>query len=97
MEEELQYSVQDPQNTLKHRENFNQDQKRIFEQITSNIELKEQTLMFIDASLGCGKTFLNNTILAAVRLSEDNAIAIKLVPIGVASILLDLMALCIQN
>ena len=90
MEEELQYSVQDLQNTLKQKENFNQDQKRIYEKILINIEHKEQTLMFIDARGGCGKTFLLNTVLAAVRLSEENAIAIASATTGIAAILLDL-------
>ena len=55
-----------------------------------NIEREEQTLMFIDARGGCGKTFLLNTVLAAVRLSEENAIAIASATTGIAAILLDL-------
>ena len=55
-----------------------------------NIEREEQTLMFIDARRGCGKTFLLNTVLAAVRLSEENAIAIVSASTSIAAILLDL-------
>ena len=46
--------------------------------------------MFIDARGGCGKTFLLNTVLAAVRLSEENAIAIASATTSIAAILLDL-------
>ena len=53
MEEELQYSVQDLQNTLKQKESFSQEQNRIFEKIMNNISVNEQTLLFIDARGGC--------------------------------------------
>ena len=70
---------------------FTKDQKVIFETILEAVRKKESVCVFIDARGGCGKTFLLNTILSAVRsLEPSGCVALAMATTGIASNLLKL-------
>ena len=55
------------------------------------VEQEESFLAFIDARGGCGKTFLLNAVLAAVRtLDPDGCVALAMATTGIAANLLSL-------
>ena len=70
---------------------FTPEQSSIFE-IVMNAVRKEQSLsLFIDARGGCGKTFLLNAILSAVRsLEPSGCVALATATTGIAANLLEL-------
>ena len=82
---ELEASVQDviPK--------FTQDQAEIFKIVLKAVKENQSMWAFIDARGGCGKTFLINAILAAVRsLEPGGCVALAMATTGIASNLLDL-------
>ena len=70
---------------------FTHGQLEIFNVVLEAVEKKESLCVFIDARGGCGKTFLLNAILAAVRSFEPSGcVALAMATTGIASTLLSL-------
>ena len=69
---------------------FLAEQQDIFHTAIASVQSKEQLLMFIDATGGCGKTYLLNTILSAVRIMDGGSTALAMATTGIAANLLRL-------
>ena len=83
--EELKVETADKVSTL------TRDQKAIYEEIMNSVRTGQPLQMFIDARGGCGKTYLENTILGAVRTMEPGGcIALAMATTGIAANLLTL-------
>lgn len=71
--------------------NFNADQQTIYHTIMNAVCKNESLQIFISARGGCGKTYLLNGILDAVRASESGGcIALAMASTGIAAELLHL-------
>ena len=67
------------------------EQRAVFDKVMSHVMKKMQASIFIDARGGCGKTFILEAILAAVRTSEPGgAVALAMATTGLAANLLPL-------
>ena len=70
---------------------FTEEQLLIFQNVLRAVKEDRQLLAFIDARGGCGKTYLLNAILAAVRsLEPDGCVALAMATTGIAANLLSL-------
>ena len=70
---------------------FTEDQKKIFDTVMKAVTENESCQIFIAARGGCGKTYLLNGILDAVRSSNsDGCIALAMATTGIAAQLLNL-------
>ena len=70
---------------------FTPEQKLIFDTVLKAINQKQSLWAFIDARGGCGKTFLLNAILSAVRSSvPGGCVALAMATTGIAANLLEL-------
>ena len=68
-----------------------QEQRDIFDKVLQSVQSEQQILLFIDARGGCGKTFLLNGLLDAVRSNECNGcVALAMATTGIAASLLHL-------
>ena len=66
------------------------EQRLVFKYVMDSITQNTQILCFLDARGGCGKTFLINQILDAVRCSTENGcIALGMAMTGIASTLIN--------
>ena len=70
---------------------FTHDQSKIYNIVLEAVKKNESLWVFIDARGGCGKTFLLNAILAAVRsLEPSGCVALAMATTGIAANLLSL-------
>ena len=70
---------------------FTHDQNEIYNIVLDAVKKKQSLWGFIDARGGCGKTFLLNAILAAVRsLEPGGCVALAMATTGIAANLLSL-------
>ena len=70
---------------------FTQEQSLFFNNVLKAVQHEESFLAFIDARGGCGKTFLLNAVLAAVRSSDPSGcVALAMATTGIAANLLSL-------
>ena len=70
---------------------FTKEQSVFFEDVLKAVGQQIPFFAFIDARGGCGKTFLLNAVLAAVRSSElDGCVALAMATTGIAANLLSL-------
>ena len=68
---------------------FTPEQEEVFSLVIGAIQQKKPLQLFLDARGGCGKTFLLNAILAAVRtLNPQGCIALATGTTGIAANLL---------
>jgi len=89
--EEMDYNLEDLTAVVQEREpNFTDEQRAIFQAVMNAVTQESQLLIFIDARGGCGKTFLLNTILSAVRSTDGGSIALAMATTGIAANLLTL-------
>ena len=90
--EEKDYSVEHLSSTVQERiKIFTTEQLEIFEDILKAVKEDEPLCAFIDARGGCGKTFLLNAVLAAVRsLEQEGCVALAMATTGIAANLLSL-------
>lgn len=89
MRKELNYNREVMTNAYKAAyTSMNVDQKKVFDDIIYSYTQKQHKIFFIDAPGGTGKTFVENAILARVRSSETNNIAISTASSGISAILL---------
>ena len=90
--EELDFDVDNLKDMVEERvRTFTPEQAHIYETVMDAIINIRPIQIFIDARGGCGKTYLINTILAAVRsLNPDGCVALAMATTGIAGNLLDL-------
>ena len=91
--EELQYDVEDLKSKVEARiPTFTPEQLDIFNCVMNAVGDDSSLQVVVDARGGCGKTYLLNTILAAVRSSKagGRGIALAMGTTGIAANLLDL-------
>ena len=70
---------------------FTQEQASFYNRVIQAVNQETQLLAFLDARGGCGKTFLLNTILAAVRsMEQEGCVALAMGTTGIAANLLKL-------
>ena len=70
---------------------FNDEQRQLFEAVMQSYNQNEGKIFFVHAAGGCGKTYVCNTIAAAVRSSEhqDCRVALCVASSRIAALLLD--------
>ena len=90
--EELDFEIMDMKEiVIKRKSQFTDEQTSIFTTVMAAVESREPLQMFIDARGGCGKTFVLNALLAAVRsLEPGGCVALAMGTTGIASNLLQL-------
>jgi hypothetical protein len=90
--EEKEYDVTELASSLEELiPRFTEGQSDIFTTIMGAVKEERQLCVFIDARGGCGKTFILNAILAAVRsLDPDGCVALAMGTTGIAANLLQL-------
>ena len=89
--EEMDFDVEQLQDMVDERlPNFTEEQYEIYEKVLNAVNNKTELLMFIDAYGGCGKTYLLNTILSAVRGLDGGSTALAMATTGIAAQLLTL-------
>ena len=90
--EELDFDLDDMKRIVQERvPTFTDEQNEVFNVIIHAVENEMPLSCFIDARGGCGKTYLLNTILAAVRsLQPGGCVALALATTGIAANLLAL-------
>ena len=92
--EELEFDVEDLEKLVNERSNmFTESQKIVFDTVMKSVINQEPLALFIDARGGTGKTFVLNTILAAVRLiqrEKGGSVALATGTTGIAANLLQL-------
>ena len=90
--EELDFDVGELKNLVEERvTTFTPEQANIFETVMDAVINERPVQIFIDARGGCGKTYLINTILAAVRsLEPGGCVALAMATTGIAGNLLTL-------
>ena len=87
----MEYNLDELSAIVEEREpNFTDEQRGIFQTIMSAVTQEEELLVFIDARGGCGKTYLLNTLLSAVRRIDGGSIALAMATTGIAANLLTL-------
>ena len=70
---------------------FTDEQSYIYNTVLDAVKSQRSMCAFIDARGGCGKTFIINAILGAVRsLEPGGCVALAMATTGIASNLLDL-------
>ena len=89
--EELDFDVAELTTTVEERvPTFTPEQTTVFQTIMNAVIDEKPLQVFIDARGGCGKTYLLNTILAAVRKLEGGSTALAMATTGIAANLLEL-------
>ena len=90
--EEMDYDVNElTANAESTMSKMNTDQREIYDAVLSAVHNNESLQVFISARGGCGKTFLLNGILDAVRSDEPGGcIALAMATTGIAAQLLHL-------
>ncbi|KXN87595.1 hypothetical protein AN958_08436 [Leucoagaricus sp. SymC.cos] len=85
---QLQYNPQELQNRVdRSYQQFNYEQKVVYDAVIESINSGNSRMFFIHSAGGCGKTYLCNTIAAAVRAQDH--IALCVASSGIAALLLD--------
>ena len=90
--EEKDFDVEELRATVEETvKKFTDEQAEIFKKVMDAVSQKKPMCAFIDARGGCGKTFIINAILGAVRSMElGGCVALAMATTGIASNLLDL-------
>ena len=69
---------------------FTPEQRRVYEEIMDAVKNDKALCVFLAARGGCGKTYLLNTMLSAVRSIDGGSTALAMATTGIAANLLDL-------
>ena len=90
--EEKDYNVDELLCTIQEKvQMFTTEQLEIFDDILDAVKGNKPLCAFIDARGGCGKTFLLNAVLAAVRsMEQEGCVALAMATTGIAANLLNL-------
>merc|ERR1712215_330469 len=72
-------------------EKFTEEQDRVFQTVMDAVRGRKPLSAFTDARGGCGKTFILNAILGAIRsLEPGGCVALAMATTGIAANLLEL-------
>jgi hypothetical protein len=86
--QQLDYDPQQQANFVaQNLQLFNQEQTHVFNAVMDSVNRNLGKCLFIHSAGGCGKTFVCNTIAAAVR--SQNQVALCVASSGIASLLLE--------
>ena len=86
--QQLQYNVDELKTTVERNcESFNVEQRNVFDAAMDSVNNNKGKMLFIHSAGGCGKTFVCNTIAAAVR--AKGKVALCVASSGIAALLLD--------
>ena len=90
--EELDYDYEELQRTIESSvPTFTPEQKIVYEEVMNAVKNDDSLCVFLSARGGCGKTYLLNSILSAVRTSEPGGcVALAMATTGIAATLLQL-------
>ena len=89
--EEMDFDVEELQEIVQEKLlQFTSEQQAIFDVVLEAVNNELELCLFIDARGGCGKTYLLNTILSAVRAINGGSIALAMATTGIAANLLSL-------
>ena len=90
--EEKDFDVDELRTTVQETvDKFTEEQAAVFEAVMAAVKERKSLCAFIDARGGCGKTFIINAILKAVRsLEPGGCVALAMATTGIASNLLDM-------
>ena len=89
--EEMDFDIQVEQDQVQERQpTFTAQQQEIYQTVVTATQNNDELLVFIDARGGCGKTYLLNTILSAVRCMDGGSPALAMATTGIAANLLAL-------
>ena len=74
--EELDFDIDQLKETIQDKKSkLTNSQRIVFEKVLEAVENNKPFSLFIDARGGTGKTYVLNTILAAVRVMEGGSVA----------------------
>ena len=86
--QQLQYNIDELKTTVERNcERFNAEQRNVFDAAMDSVNNNKGKMLFIHSAGGCGKTFVCNTIAAAVRAKAKVALCVA--SSGIAALLLD--------
>ena len=86
--QQLQYNVDKLKTTVEcNCERFNAEQRNVFDAAMDSLNNNKGKMLFIHSAGGCGKTFVCNTIAAAVQAKGNVALCVA--SSGIAALLLD--------
>ena len=86
--QQLRYNIDELKVTVERNcERFNADQRNVFNAAMDSVNNNKGKMLFIHSAGGCGKTFVCNTIAAAVR--AKGKVALCVASSGIAALLLD--------
>ena len=88
--EEKDFDVEELENQAEEvRQKLTKAQEEVYETIMKAVKDETQLLLFVDARAGCGKTFVSNLVLDAVRsLETGGCVALAMATTGIAANLL---------
>ena len=88
LEEQQDYNIRELATTVAHNlQLFNNDQKQIYDITMDSVTKDKKIFLFLHSAGGCGKTFVCNTIAAAV--CAQRKIALSAASSGIAALLLE--------
>ena len=92
IKEELDFDWQEMKELAMARlEQYTAEQREIYDLVLEKVQSNQPLCLFISARGGCGKSFLSNGILAAVRSSEPGgAVCLAMATTGIAATVLSL-------
>ena len=86
--QQLQYNVDKLKTTVEcNCKRFNAEQRNVFDAAMDSVNNNKGKMLFIHSAGGCGKTFVCNTIAAAVR--DKGNVTLCVASSGIAALLLD--------
>ena len=89
--EELDFDVVELTESVDERvPTFTAEQATVFQSVMQAVKDSQPLQVFLDARGGCGKTYLLNTILSAVRCLDGGSTALAMATTGIAANLLEL-------
>ena len=89
--EELDFDVERLAESVDDRaSSFTPEQSAVFQVVMNAVKEDQAIQIFLDARGGCGKTYLLNTILSAVRSLDGGSTALAMATTGIAANLLEL-------
>jgi hypothetical protein len=88
LQQQRDYNVDELATTVTHNlQLFNQHQRQVYDAAINSVAHKRGEVLFLHSAGGCGKTFVCNTIAAAVR--AQGKIALCVASSGISSLLLN--------
>ena len=90
IKEELEFDIEEMNELVRvRRAQFTPEQEEVFCLVIGAVQNQLELQLFLDAKGGCGKTYLLNAILAAVRsLATNGCVALAMATTGIAANLL---------